>query len=101
VVELNRAAAVGEAAGPEAGLAIVDRLTGLKDYVYLHSTRAELLRRAGQTDQAQRAYRRAIELTGDDTERRLFERRLASISDPPSSSPPRRTDGPARNTAPG
>jgi RNA polymerase sigma-70 factor, ECF subfamily len=102
VVELNRAAAVGEADGPEAGLAIVDRLTGLEDYVYLHSTRAELLRRAGRTDQARIAYQRAIELTGDDTERRLFERRLASISDPPpSSSPPRRTDGPARSTAPG
>jgi RNA polymerase sigma-70 factor, ECF subfamily len=101
VVELNRAAAVGEASGPEAGLAIVDRLTGLDDYVYLYSTRAELLRRAGRTDQARQAYRRAIELTHDDVERRLFERRLASISDSPSSSPPRRTGGPARSTAPG
>ncbi len=101
VVEVNRAAAVGEASGPEAGLAIVDRLTGLDDYVYLYSTRAELLRRAGRTDQARQAYRRAIELTHDDSERRLFERRLASVSGPLSSSPPRRTDGPARSTAPG
>ncbi|HET6869369.1 MAG TPA: sigma-70 family RNA polymerase sigma factor [Solirubrobacteraceae bacterium] len=101
VVELNRAAAVGEASGPEAGLAIVDRLTGLDDYVYLYSTRAELLRRAGRTDQARQAYRRAIELTHDDVERRMFERRLAEISDPPSSSPPRTTGGPARSTAPG
>jgi hypothetical protein len=46
-------------------------------------------------------YQRAIELTRDDTERRLFERRLASVSDPPSSSPRRRTDGPARSTARG
>ncbi|HSC01878.1 MAG TPA: RNA polymerase sigma factor [Solirubrobacteraceae bacterium] len=80
VVELNRAAAVGEASGPEAGLAIVDRLTGLEDYVYLYSTRAELLRRAGRTDQARQAYRRAIELTHDDVERRLFERRAAEFS---------------------
>jgi RNA polymerase sigma-70 factor (ECF subfamily) len=79
VVELNRAAAVGEADGPEAGLAIVDRLTGLEDYVYLYSTRAELLRRAGRTDQARHAYRRAIELTRDDVERRLFERRVAEL----------------------
>jgi RNA polymerase sigma-70 factor (ECF subfamily) len=79
VVELNRAAAVGEADGPEAGLEIVDRLTGLEDYVYLYSTRAELLWRAGQTDQARQAYRRAIELTHDDVERRLFERRLAEL----------------------
>jgi RNA polymerase sigma-70 factor (ECF subfamily) len=101
VVELNRAAAVGEADGPEAGLAIVDRLTGLEDYVYLYSTRAELLRRAGRTDDARQAYLRAIELTHDEVERRLFERRLASVSGSLSSSPPRRTDGPARSTAPG
>jgi RNA polymerase sigma-70 factor (ECF subfamily) len=79
VVELNRAAAVGEADGPEAGLAIVDRLTGLEDYVYLYSTRAELLRRAGRPDQARHAYERAIELTADEVERRLFERRLAEL----------------------
>jgi RNA polymerase sigma-70 factor (ECF subfamily) len=101
VVEVNRAAAVGEASVPEAGLAIIDRLTGLEEYVYLHSTRAELLRRAGRTDQARQAYGRAMELTHDDVERRLFERRLAEISDSPSSSPPHRTGGPARSTAPG
>jgi RNA polymerase sigma-70 factor (ECF subfamily) len=80
VVELNRAAAVGEASGPEAGLAIVDRLTGLKDYAYLHSTRAELLRRAGRTADARGAYHTAIGLAHDDAERRLFERRLAELS---------------------
>jgi RNA polymerase sigma-70 factor (ECF subfamily) len=79
VVELNRAAAVGEANGPEAGLAIVDRLTGLEEYPYLHSTRAELLRRAGRRDEARDAYRRAIALIVDDAERRLFERRLAEL----------------------
>jgi RNA polymerase sigma-70 factor, ECF subfamily len=102
VVELNRAAAVGEASGPEAGLAIVDRLTGLEDYPYLHSTRAELLRRAGRTDAARRAYARAIALSSDDAERRMFERRVDELSDPlRSSSPRRRTGAPARNTAPG
>ncbi len=80
VVELNRAAAVGEASSPEAGLEIVDRLTGLADYRYLHSTRAELLRRLGRTEEACDAYRRAIALAGDDAERRMFERRLAELS---------------------
>ena len=80
VVELNRAAAVGEASGPEAGLEIVDRLTVLEDYRYLHSTRAELLRRLGRTEEACVAYRRAIALAGDDAERRMFERRLAELS---------------------
>jgi RNA polymerase sigma-70 factor, ECF subfamily len=79
VVELNRAAAVGEADGPEAGLAIVDRLTGLEDYPYLHSTRAELLRRLGRRAESRDAYGRAIGLSTDDAERRLFRRRLAEL----------------------
>ena len=78
VVELNRAVAVAEAEGPEAGLAIADRLD-LDDYHYLHSTRGELLRRLGRTDEARDAYRRALELVHDDAERRLLERRLAGL----------------------
>ena len=78
VVELNRAAAVAEAEGPEAGLRIVDGLD-LDDYRYLHSTRAELLRRLGRTDEARDAYVRALDFVHDDAERRLFERRLAEL----------------------
>ncbi len=51
VVELNRAVAVAMARGPESGLAIVDSLAAggqLDDYPYLHSTRADLLRRLGR-----------------------------------------------------
>ncbi|MBV8948671.1 MAG: RNA polymerase subunit sigma-24 [Solirubrobacterales bacterium] len=79
VIELNRAAAVGEANGPEAGLEIVDRLTGLEDYPYLYSVRAELLRRLGRAADARDAYARAIELAPDAAERRVFERRLAEL----------------------
>jgi RNA polymerase sigma-70 factor (ECF subfamily) len=78
VVELNRAVAVAEEQGPEAGLEIVDRLA-LEDYRYLHSTRGELLRRLGRTDEAGDAYRRALALVHDDAERRLLERRLAEL----------------------
>ncbi len=78
VVELNRAVAVAEADGPEAGLGIVDRLA-LEDYRYLHSTRGELLRRLGRTEEARDAYRRALALVHDDAERRLLERRLAEL----------------------
>ncbi|MEP7033741.1 MAG: tetratricopeptide repeat protein, partial [Actinomycetota bacterium] len=80
VVELNRAVAVAEAQGPEAGLDIVDRLD-LDDYRYLHSTRGELLRRLGRTDEARDAYRRALSLVHDDAERRLLERRLAELEE--------------------
>ncbi|MGH8872867.1 MAG: RNA polymerase sigma factor [Acidimicrobiia bacterium] len=78
VVELNRAIAVAEKQGPEAGLEIVDRLA-LEDYRYLHSTRGELLRRLGRTAEARDAYRRALSLVHDDAERRLLERRLAEL----------------------
>ena len=78
VVELNRAAAVAETEGPEAGLRIVDGLD-LDEYRYLHSTRAELLRRLGRTDEARAAYVRALDFVHDDAERRLFERRLAEL----------------------
>ena len=80
VVELNRAVAVAEAEGPEAGLDIVDRLA-LDEYRYLHATRGELLRRLGRTDEARDAYGRALALVHDDAERRLLERRLEQLGD--------------------
>jgi RNA polymerase sigma-70 factor, ECF subfamily len=79
VVELSRAVAVAETDGPEAGLAIVERLE-LDDYRYLHATRGELLRRLERTEEARDALRRALELVHDDAERRLLERRLAELA---------------------
>jgi RNA polymerase sigma-70 factor, ECF subfamily len=78
VVELNRAVAVTEADGPEAGLAVVDRLD-LEGYRYLHSTRADLLRRVGRADEARTEYERALELTQAEPERRFLKRRLAEL----------------------
>jgi RNA polymerase sigma-70 factor (ECF subfamily) len=79
VVELNRAIAVAETDGPEAALKLVDQL-GLDDFRYLHSTRAELLRRLGRIDEARDAYRHAKELTDDGPERRFLERRLTELA---------------------
>jgi RNA polymerase sigma-70 factor (ECF subfamily) len=79
VVELNRAVAVAEARGAAAGLAIADALGELDGYHYLHSTRAELLRRLGRAGEAREAYGRALELVRDPAERRLLERRLAAL----------------------
>jgi RNA polymerase sigma-70 factor (ECF subfamily) len=95
VVELNRAVAIAEADGPDAGLAIVDGLE-LDGYQYLHSTRAELLRRLGRADEAHDALERAIQLTHDDAERRLLERKLASLGVSPGGTP----SLPATRTAP-
>jgi RNA polymerase sigma-70 factor (ECF subfamily) len=87
VVELNRAVAVAEAGSPEAALEIVDGVA-LDDYRYLHSTRAELLRRLGRADEARAAYERALALTTAAPERRFLERRLGELR--PGSSAPRR-----------
>ena len=78
VVDLNRAIAVAESEGPEAGLAIVDGLP-LDDFRYFHATRGELLTRLQRADEAVEAYRRALELTTDDVDRRSIERRLDEI----------------------
>ncbi|MGE5135801.1 MAG: tetratricopeptide repeat protein, partial [Gemmatimonadota bacterium] len=79
VVELNRAIAVAELDGPEAGLAILDGLE-LGHYRYFHSARAELLRRAGRDDEARHAYRRALELAQTDAERRSLNDQLTQLS---------------------
>ena len=78
VVELNRAVAIAEADGAEAGLRIVDTLQ-LTDYRYFHSTRGELLRRLERHAEARAAFERAIELTPDGAERRFLERRVADL----------------------
>jgi RNA polymerase sigma-70 factor (ECF subfamily) len=83
VVELNRAIAVAEADGPEAGLRIVDGLA-LDDYHYLHATRGELLRRAGRTAEAREALLRALALVHDAAERRVLERRLTELGSTPT-----------------
>ena len=78
VVELNRAAAIAEAGDVEAALGLVERLE-LDRYHYLHSTRAELLRRLDRIDEARVAYARALELVHSDAERRFLEQRLADL----------------------
>jgi RNA polymerase sigma-70 factor (ECF subfamily) len=79
VVTMNRAIAVAELEGPEAGLVLLDRVK-LDDYRYYHSTRADLLRRLGRDDQARAAYTRALELTQPGPEQRFLESRLADLS---------------------
>jgi len=80
VVELNRAAAVAMAEGPEHGLRLLDALEArgdLRDYHLLPASRADLLRRLGRWAEAALAYRRALALVGNEPERRLLGRRLA------------------------
>jgi RNA polymerase sigma-70 factor, ECF subfamily len=82
VVELNRAAAVAMAYGPERGLALLDRLVdrgALPRYHLLPAARADLLRRLGRAAEAAAAYREAIALVANEPERRFLTRRLAEV----------------------
>ena len=78
IVELNHAAALAEAGHAEDALGLVERLD-LDGYHYLHSTRAELLRRLERVEEARTAYERALELVHSDAERRFLERRLFEL----------------------
>ena len=78
VVALNRAVAIAQTGATERALQIVDGLP-LGDYRYLHSTRAELLRRLGRRDEARAAYERALALCVTAPERRYLARQLAEL----------------------
>jgi RNA polymerase sigma-70 factor, ECF subfamily len=79
VIELNLAVALAELDGPDAGLALLDTIS-LDDYRYYHSTRADLLRRAGRAGDARAAYTRALELAETDPERQFLARRLEELA---------------------
>ena len=87
VVLLNRALAEAETAREgfpgdlERGLALVDELQpSLDSYPYLHSARADLLRRLGRLPEARAAYARALELAHSPAEQRFLRRRLADLA---------------------
>ena len=76
VVRLNRAVAVAETTGPEAGLALLEGLDGeLPGSHRLAAVRAELLLRAGAYERARAAYDEAVRLCANAVERRHLEQR--------------------------
>ena len=84
IVDLNRAVAVGMAEGPEAALAIVDRLMrepALRDYHLLQSVRGDLLFRLGRYEEARAAFEAAAVLAGNRREHDLLRRRAAAAAD--------------------
>lgn len=87
IVELNRAVAVAMRDGPQAGLEIIDSILArgeLKDYRFAHSTRAELCRRLGKTEEAMSSYKKALSLAQQEPEKRFLERRLDELNHPAS-----------------
>jgi RNA polymerase sigma-70 factor (ECF subfamily) len=78
VVALNRAVALAETQGPEAGLEAISGLE-LESYPYLHAARADFLRRRGRAAEADREYGLAIELAPSEPDRRYLQRRRAEL----------------------
>jgi RNA polymerase sigma-70 factor, ECF subfamily len=69
IIRLNQAVSVSMFAGPEQGLSLVEPLTEeLASYAPFHLARADMLQRMGRPGQAQEAYRRALDLTQNQTE---------------------------------
>ena len=81
VVELNRAAAVAMADGPEHGLRLMEPLAeALDGYHLFHASRADLLRRLGRNEEASHTYERALALATNPKERAFLERRLREVT---------------------
>jgi RNA polymerase sigma-70 factor (ECF subfamily) len=83
VVELNRAVAVGMRDGPATGLRLIDAILARGDlagYHLAHAARADLCRRLGRAEDARVSYRKALELSQQEPERRFLRRRLSEIS---------------------
>lgn len=78
VSELARAVAVGEVAGPAAGLEVVARWEKGASALRVAAVRAHLLDRAGRTTEARREYELAARLTRNGAERRWFLRAAAA-----------------------
>ena len=82
VVQLNRAVAIAERDGPEAGLRHIDALLEhgeLANYYLAHSARADLCRRLGRTAEARSSYEKALALTQQDPERQFLKERIRQL----------------------
>jgi RNA polymerase sigma-70 factor (ECF subfamily) len=82
VVALNRTVAVAMVSGPAAALALADELAkdgALAEYHLLHAARADYAFRLRDFGKAEKAYLRALELVGNDSERRFLKKRLDEV----------------------
>jgi RNA polymerase sigma-70 factor (ECF subfamily) len=87
VVSLNHAVAIAMATGPAEGLRRIEALAAsgvLADYHLLPAARADLLRRLGRFAEAAAAYRQALALAGNQSDRRFLQRRLIEVGGAPA-----------------
>ncbi len=79
VVALNRAIAVTERDGPEAGLAALKTIAGLEYSHLWHAALADNLRRLGHMSEAAGELHTAVTLAPSETEQRLLRDRLRAV----------------------
>ncbi len=82
VVQLNRAVAIAERDGPEAGLTLISAMLergDLANYYLAHSAHAEMYRRLGKTSEARAAYEKALALTQQEPERQFLQARIQQL----------------------
>jgi predicted RNA polymerase sigma factor len=83
VVELNRAVAIAMAAGPKAGLEIVDELVvrgALDGYHLLPAVRGDLLEKLGRTSESKAEFELAASLTRNQREREVLLGRAGALA---------------------
>ena len=69
---------MAEIDGPQVALELIGELP-LEHYYLFHAIRADLLRRLGRADQAEAAYRAAIERTGNAAEIAFMTERISAL----------------------
>jgi RNA polymerase sigma-70 factor (ECF subfamily) len=82
IAQLNRAVAIAECEGPQAGLAQIDAMLEkgeLANYYLAHSARADMYRRLGMTAAARSSYENALELTQQEPERQFLQARIREL----------------------
>jgi RNA polymerase sigma-70 factor (ECF subfamily) len=80
IIRLNEAVAVSMAEGPWAGLQLMEPLAEeLSAYAPFYLAHADMLRRAGETEQARAAYAGALDLTQNQVERAFIIAKLESL----------------------
>src|SRR6202521_3987356 len=82
VVQLNRAVAIAECEGPEAGLTQIDAVLEhgeLANYYLAHSARADMCRRLGGAPAVRASFEKCVGVTQQEPERQFLQERIREL----------------------
>ncbi len=88
IVAMNRAIAIGERDGPEAGLIQLDAIPPALDrHARFHAARASMLIRSNRDNEARDAYQQAAEWSTSDKDRETYKNLAHESRMPPDRGP--------------